>query len=177
MGQRDGGGRGRRGADVEGRRVAAGDRADAVREALLDHGGQQHVGDRDPGERDRAERDEHRAVRGERAQGEPGRDRPHAGQDDGARPVPAREPGRGEADQREADGRHRGEQPGGGGAHPEIGAGLLQDRADAGDGGPQVQRGQHQRERREPWRPDAGPGRGPRRTGAGRRGGPLVRHP
>ncbi|MCP9980397.1 hypothetical protein [Actinomadura madurae] len=73
--------------------------------------------------------------------------------------------------------RHRGEQPGGGGAHPEIGAGLLQDRADAGDGGPQVQRGQHQRERREPWRPDAGPGRGPRRTGAGRRGGPLVRHP
>ncbi len=69
--------------------------------------------------------------------------RDSAGADDGGRAEAAREPGRGDAEDGEAEGGDGGDQSGDGAAHAEARADLLEEGAEAGDGGPQVEGGQH----------------------------------
>ena len=73
--------------------------------------------------------------------------------------------GRGDAEDGEAERRHGGEQSGDGAAHAEPVADLFEEGAEAGDGGAEVERGEHDADDDEPasatraWR--AGPARFP----------------
>ena len=162
-----GGGHGR--AQRKGHGVDAGDGADPVGEVALDDHRHQHVGHRYAAQGERAGDEEDRGVPCQRAQQEPAGDRDHAGADDGAGPVAAGQAGRGEAEEREAGGGHGGEQPGHGAAHAEAAADLLEQGAEAGDRGAEVDGGEDQRGDDEAAHPEGG------RHSGGLRGAPQGR--
>ncbi|EGJ78335.1 putative integral membrane transporter [Streptomyces sp. Tu6071] len=172
--ERHGDGRGEGGADGEGHRVEPGHRADAVGEPVLDDDRHEHVAHRDAREGERGRGEEARRGPGEGPDDQPGGDRDHAAADHGAR---AEAPGqaRGEgAEDGEAEGRYGGEQPGEGPVHAEPVAHLLQERAEARDGGAQVERGEDDTDRHEDREQALDPGGsrgGSARCGSGGRGG------
>ncbi len=167
--------RGHRGAHSQRHGVDAGHRADPVGEVALDDHRHQDVGDGYSGQCEGARGQEGGRAAGERPQDQARGDGRHARADDGAGPPAAREPGRGEAEEGEAQGGHRGEQPGDAAAHAEAGAYLLEEGAEAGDGGAEVEGGEDEAGDHQRAQPPRAGATGVRRLGYLRHLGYLRR--
>ncbi len=173
QGHGHGGGGGR--TKGEGHRVQAGHGADPVGEPALDDDRHQHIADGDAHEGECAGGQETGRAPGVRPYQQAPGDGGHAGAHHGTRSEAAGQAGRGDAEDGEAERGHGGQQPGHTAAHAEPVADLLQERAEAGDGGAEVQRGQHDGNDDQTCRPRA---RGRRLTRARRRGrNPFGRLP
>ncbi len=131
--------RGRREPERQRGRVERRDQADAPREVQLDQRRQQHVRRGHPAQGEQREREQYGDGVGLGAQGQPD---DHGGEGQQRHPVHPDEPGqrRGErAEGGEGEHRQRGQHAGGRRGHAEVGAHLVQDRADAHRGRPEVE--------------------------------------
>ena len=152
-----------RAADRQDRCVGTRDRADPVWEVLLHDRRDQHVGERDPGAGHRGAGDQcGRAVQDPRH--EPDREQGHAERQSPVHADPAGEDHRGDTDCREAQHRQRRQDALGRGGQPFVAEGVEQ-RAEAGDRDPEIER--HQQDRRDQTGTDLLPcaGVGGRSTG------------
>ena len=148
-GHGDGDGCGARRAERESHRVQARHRADAVGEPALDDHRHQDVAHRDARQREGAGGEEGDGAAGEGPQSQPGGDRDHAREHHGRGAAAARETWRQAPEQREAQRRYGGQEPGDDTAHAEVGPYLLQQRAEGGDGGTEVEGGEEHADHEE----------------------------
>lgn len=167
--QRVGQGHGRRrgdgGAEGEGHRVEAGHGTDPVGEVALDDDRHQDVADRDAHQCQGGGGQEAARAAGVRADQQARGDGDHAGADHRAGSEAAGQPGSGDSEDGEAERGYGGEQSGDAAAHAEPVADLLQEGAQARDGGAQVHRGQDDAEDEQTGRPGRPRARGGRLAG------------
>lgn len=148
--------RGERGAQGQRHGVEPGHRADPVGEPALDDHRHQDVADRDAGQGEPAGGEEAAGAAGVRAHHDAHGDRDHTGADDRAGPETPGQTGCGDAEGGEAQRGYGGQQAGDGAAHAETVADLFQQRAEAGDGRAEVERGEDETGDHDPPQPVTG---------------------